>query len=202
MGLAGRNQIALFDPTKDRRTEDRARLKVQGKLFSKKGQFEEACLVLDLSPNGAGLKSACTAAPGTHVVLYVDGLGRFEGTVIRHDRLYVGVQFKLSEILRERIAERIAAYVEKGTGVPTLKRGSPRLSVSEAAYSFTLESGQSHPCDIDDIALSGASFKTTARPAIGERVFFGKTTAVVVRHTEFGFAVTFSEPDASPQKAS
>jgi hypothetical protein len=37
--------------------------------------------------------------------------------------------------------------------------------------------------------LSGASFNTTARPAVGERVFLGKTTAAVVRHTEFSFAM-------------
>ena len=197
MGLASRSPHSLFDPAKDRRTEARATLKVQGRIFSKKGQVEEACLVLDLSPDGAGLKSTCMAAVGSPVILYVDGLGRFEGAIVRHDRLYVGVQFKHSPTVRGRIAERIAAFVEKGTGLSTPQRKSPRLSVSEAAYSFTLDSGQSHPCEIDDIALSGASFKTAIRPAIGARVFFGKTTAVVVRHTESGFAVTFSGPTAA-----
>jgi hypothetical protein len=197
MAFASRNQNNLFDPAKDRRAEARATLKVQGRIFSQKGQVEAACLVLDLSPDGAGLKSTCTAALGSPVILYVDGLGRFEGVIVRHDRLYIGVQFKGSATVRARIAERIAAYLEKGTGHPTPKRTSPRLSVSEAAYSFTTDSGQTHACEIDDIALSGASFKTATRPPIGARVSFGKTTAIVVRHTESGFAVTFSGPQAA-----
>jgi hypothetical protein len=72
-------------------------------------------------------------------------------------------------------------------------RNSKRLPVGEIAHSFMLESGQSHACDMVDIALSGISIKSDARPAVGERVFFGKSVAVVVRHTEVGFAVAFSD---------
>ena len=72
-------------------------------------------------------------------------------------------------------------------------RDSARLTVGEIAHSFALASGQIHACDIVDIALSGISIKSDARPAIGERVFFGKSAAVVVRHTKVGFAVAFSD---------
>ena len=176
------------------RARRRTRLKVQGKIFFPEKRYEEECLVLDMSPDGAGLKSACSAALGSSVVLYVDGLGRFEGTIIRHDRLHVGVQFEYSKTTRERIAERIADYLKHGTSTHKSTRDSSRQAVAAAPHSFMLESGQAHPCDILDIALSGVSFKATAGPAIGERVFFGKSAWVVVRHTDVGFTVAFSDP--------
>jgi PilZ domain len=191
MALVSRNQSPVFDPMNDRRALRRARLTMQGKIFFKERQYEEACLVLDLSPNGAGLKSACAAELGSVVVLYVEGLGRFDGTIIRHSRLYVGVQFKYSTSSRERIANRITNYLEHGARTHAPSRNSPRIAISEAPHTFVLDSGETQACEIGDIALSGASLKTGARPAIGQRIFFGKTTARVVRHTDTGFAVMF-----------
>jgi hypothetical protein len=72
-------------------------------------------------------------------------------------------------------------------------RNRPRLTARKMMHSFLLEleSGEKQACDIVDITLSGATFKTEKRPALGERVLLGKTAGVVVRHTDFGFAVSF-----------
>jgi hypothetical protein len=193
MGLVSRIQKTLFDPWKEMRRQRRTHLNVHGKVFVPEKQHEEQCLVLDLSPDGAGLKSACTAPVGTHVVLYVDGLGRFEGTIVRHNRLYLGVQFKYSKTARARIADRIWDYVNQRSPIHKSTRDSSRQVGAETPHSFILESGQSHACCIVDIALSGVSFETAERPAVGERVFFSNTAWVVVRHTEVGFAVAFLE---------
>lgn len=196
MRPATRNQHTPIDPWADRRAQKRARLEVKGTLLFPDKGYEEKCTVLDLSPEGAGLKSACSMALGAHIVLYVDGLGRFEGTIIRKDRLHVGVQFKYSRVTRERIAELIAMYLERGPCIYTSMRSRPRLSARKIVHSFALElaSGQKQACDIVDVTFSGASFKTDQRPALGERVMFGKTAGVVVRHTEQGFAVSFWDP--------
>ena len=187
------NQQAGIDTRGDRRAQKRARLEVNGHLFFPDKEYEQKCLVLDLSPDGAGLKSTCSAALGANIVLYIEGLGRFEGTIIRKDRLHVGIQFKHSKTTRERVAELIAIYLERGPSVYTSVRNRPRLTARKIMHSFALEleSGQKQACDIVDITFSGATFKTGSRPAVGERVMFGKTAAVVVRHTDFGFAVSF-----------
>jgi hypothetical protein len=132
-------------------------------------------------------------ALGANIVLYVEGLGRFEGTIIRQDRIHVGVKFKYSKTTRERIAELIAIYLERGPFIYTSMRNRPRLTARKMMHSFLLEleSGEKQACDIVDITLSGATFKTEKRPALGERVLLGKTAGVVVRHTDFGFAVSF-----------
>jgi PilZ domain len=193
MGLVNRIQNSVFDPWNELRAQRRTRFKIRGTILFPEKQYEQKCLVLDLSPDGAGLKSACSPVLSSRVVLYVDGLGRFEGTIIRQDRLHVGVQFKYSEAMRERIAGQISIYRQHGPLNSPATRDWPRLCAAEIPHSFVRESGQTQLCDISDIALSGASFISDIRPDVGERVFFGKAVAVVVRHTEEGFAVTFSD---------
>jgi hypothetical protein len=190
----------LFDPRKDMRAQARARLEVHGTLFLPEEKYEQKCLVLDLSPDGAGLKSTCTAALGTRVVLHVQNLGRYEGTLIRHDRIYVGVQFKFSEAKRARVAEEIAAYVEGRSSPLTSTRTNARIAAMTIPNKFSLASGETGDCEIIDIALSGVAFKAVVRPVVGEHLFFGNSTAVVVRHTEDGFAVAFSEPREAEQQ--
>jgi hypothetical protein len=190
-----RNHQTQIDRRNDKRTRKRARLKVKGTIFFPDKECEASCSVLDMSPDGAGLKSACSAALGTNIVLYVEGLGRFEGIIIRRDRLHVGVKFNYSKLTRERIAEQIAMYMELGPSLYTSMRSRPRLTVKKMVHSFALElgAGEKQACDVVDITFIGASLKTDTRPAIGERVIFGKTPAVVVRHTEDGFAISFGE---------
>lgn len=67
------------------------------------------------------------------------------------------------------------------------------MTGSQALHQFVLTSGQSRDCEIVDIALSGASLRTDVRPPVGETIMFGKTTAIVVRHTKCGIAVSFQD---------
>jgi PilZ domain-containing protein len=191
MALSDRNQNGL--PRGERRARQRAPVGVKGKIFFPERKWEEECVVSDLSPDGAGLKSSCSAAVGALAVLYIDGIGRFEGKIVRHDRLRLGVKFDFSEVKRERLAQMITDYVERGEIRSTSVRTRSRLTGSHILHQFILPSGQSRDCEIVDIALSGASLRTDVRPPVGETIMFGKTTAVVVRHTKFGIAVSFQD---------
>jgi hypothetical protein len=181
-----------FDLSRDRRIQRRTRVEVKGTIYFIEAKYEEKCLVVDLSPDGAGLKSTCSAALGSHVILVIEGLGRYEGTLVRHDRVYVGVRFKYCELKRARIAKRIAAHVEYGPSYQTSARAHERIAPSAVHHKFVLESGESSDCEMVDIALSGIAFKSKVCPPVGERLFFGKSAAVVVRHTKDGFAVALS----------
>jgi hypothetical protein len=187
------NRNHLTPRPEEKRARKRARLKLEGTIFLPDKECEANCSVLDMSPDGAGLKSACSATLGTNIVLYVQGLGRFEGTIIHRDRLHVGVKFNYSKLSRVRIAEQIAMYLEHGPSIYTSMRSRPRLTAKKMVHSFALElgAGQKQVCDVVDITFIGASLKTDTRPAVGERVMFGKTPGVVVRHTEDGFAISF-----------
>jgi len=191
MPLSERRRNVSHDPKKDKRARSRAQVGVKGRIFFPSRQYEEECLVCDLSPDGAGLKTSCSGAVGAQVILYVDGLGRFEGSIARHDRLRVGIKFKCSDVKRARIAELIASYVELGAVTSTSLRERARQNGGLALHYFSLASGETMRCEIVDIALSGASLRTQERPPVGETISFGKTAALVVRHTDCGIAVTF-----------
>jgi len=45
-----------------------------------------------------------------------------------------------------------------------------------------------------DLSLSGAALKLDQRPSIGDYVFVGCTSGRVVRHTDDGIAVEFTNP--------
>jgi len=85
----------------------------------------------------------------------------------------------------------ITDYVERCEIISTSVRTRSLLTGSHVLHQFILPSGQSRDCEIVDIALSGASLRTDVRPPVGETIMFGKTTAVVVRHTKCGIAVSF-----------
>lgn len=192
MALSSRHVEATSRGTLERRAGKRANVGVKGKLFFPNHQYEEECTVLDLSPDGAGVKASCSVPIGAPVVLYVDGLGRFDGSLAQRNRLRVGLKFRQSPERRAKVAERLAQYLRHGKVDLTVPRGRARIEPGTALHNFTLQSGQSVECEVIDIALSGASFRTSSRPAVGEKIAFGRTIAIVVRHTESGFAAQFT----------
>ena len=182
----------------EKRRRKRWGISLPGRLFVPDRKIEGDCVVIDLSPDGAGLKSACSAALGVDVVLYVDGFGRYEGHVVQRDRLRLGVQFVCSDAKRARIVEQIASFVQNGKVAPTNLRRTERTRKSETLHNFQLASGHTVPCEISDMALTGASLTTHVRPPVGEEIRFGGMSAVIVRHTETGIGVKFLGPSEPP----
>jgi len=98
----------------ENRKQKRTEFGLKGKLFIPKRGSEDDCVVLDFSSDGAGVKCAGSAPIGTHVVLYVDCFGRFEGTVVRRNRVRLGLKFQSSKAKRDRTSEQIADFVTHG----------------------------------------------------------------------------------------
>src|ERR1700760_2831064 len=117
MGFA--NSPSAFAPVKERRASKRAATAAKGKLFFPHQNYEEECTVLDLSADGARLKASCSVPLGSLVILYIDGLGRFEGTLVQRDRRNVGLQFRQSEAKRQKIVTKVAEFVEGVVSAPT-----------------------------------------------------------------------------------
>jgi hypothetical protein len=182
----------------EKRARNRSSLSIRGKLFVPQLQTEGECAVLDLSPAGAGLKSTCSAALGMSVVVYIEGFGRYEGVVARRDRLRIGVRFTSTKSKERRLAEQIEDFIACGRIVATPLRGLERLRHGETLHDFRLKSGRTVPCEIVDMALSGASLKTGIRPPVGEEISFGSMTALVMRHTDYGIGVKFTGTAALP----
>jgi hypothetical protein len=77
----------------DRRDFVRVSLDAPGKIFVQAAGIEKACRVANLSPAGAEIVGDIDLPSDEPIVLYVEGIGRFEGKVAwRHERNY-GLKF-------------------------------------------------------------------------------------------------------------
>jgi hypothetical protein len=174
----------------ERRRFRRVRLDLPGRLFTPGDGTEARCVVLDLSPGGAAVECEMIPPQGTQVVLYVDGFGRFEGTVARHDGQGFGIGFVCTPAKRERIAEQLTLFLNKAMGDDSLLRRHER-SNQKGFVKFTRADGQIVNCEVMDISVGGVSLKSEVRPPLGEFVLIANLAGRVVRHHEDGIGIEF-----------
>jgi signal transduction histidine kinase len=174
---------------------------LSAKLFIPDRGWGEDCAILDFSADGAGLRCAASLPMGTQIVLYVDCFGRFEGTVVQRDRLRLGVKFQSSRVKRARTLEQLAEYIANGTTARTPLGTAVRSKDVSPLTHFIAEDGTRSDCQILELGLEGASFRTEMRPKIGEVLAFGETAGRVLRHTQDGIVVEFVDRRAEDRLA-
>lgn len=174
----------------ERRRFKRIRVDLPGRLFVPAEEREARCTVLDLSPGGAAIDCEITPSADVQVVLYVDGFGRFEGTVVRPQGEGFGVRFNCSPLKRERIAEQLMLFLNKTIVDSSVLRRHERAP-TKGFTRFTRADGQLVRCEVLDLSTSGVSVKTDIRPPIGEYVLIGQMAGRVARHHESGVGIEF-----------
>jgi hypothetical protein len=134
-------------------------------------------------------------AVGSHLIIYLDDFGRFEGDVVRTFEGGFAIETALSGPRRERVADRLAAYAKGETVAPA--RAFRRYSAAEGGFEETqvlnLPDGRSIPCRVVDMSLGGANVEIQNREPIGTPVSLGRMKGRVVRHTNEGMAIAFNE---------
>jgi hypothetical protein len=180
----------------ERRRFRRVRVDLAGRLFTPDDGKEARCTVLNLSPGGAAIACEITPDHGTAVVLYVDGFGRFEGTVARRDGQNFGVSFVCTSAKRERTAEQLTLFLNKALVDETVLRRHERTHQKGFAK-FTRADGQIVNCEVMDISVGGVSLKSEVRPPLGEFVLIASMAGRVVRHHEHGIGIEFVGQDKS-----
>ena len=184
----------------ERRRFRRVRLDLPGRLFTPADGQESRCQVLDLSPGGAAIGCPNAPAPGTQIVLYVDGFGRFEGQVARRDEAGFGVRFSCTAMKRERTAEQLTLFLNKSLVDETVLRRHERTNHKGFAK-FTRADGQVVHCEVMDISAGGVSLKTDVRPTVGEFVLIAQMAGRIARHHEHGIGVEFVGQEKAAQHA-
>lgn len=193
-------QNAVLSRGRERRKAGRAGVRLSGKLFAPDRGWEEECTVLDFSADGAGLKCGAPAPIGTRVVLYVECFGRFEGKVVQRNRLRLGVEFQSGKAKRERTRQQLAEFAMNGGTTHTRLRTENGKGRAPTFLQFIAEDGTQASCKVLDVGLSGASFRTEARPPIDSTVVFGETAARVVCHMRDGISVEFIDRRVAEQR--
>jgi hypothetical protein len=179
----------------ERRRFVRVQVDLSGRLFVPGDGREAKCKVIDLSPGGAQLAAEFVPAADTNIILYIDGFGRFEGLVMRPDETSFGMKFNCSALKRERVAEQLTIYMNRGELDESVLRRHDRTPTKGFAR-FTRANGDIMACEVVDLSLSGVSLKTDSRPPLGEIVLIGQMAGKVVRHHEEGIAIEFVGPSA------
>jgi hypothetical protein len=180
----------------DRRRYRRVPIDIQGKIFVPSDERDASCRVIDLSPGGAQVSSELPLPAGTAIVVYIDGFGRFEGVVARpveaKDQVdgNFGIKFLCSSMKRERVAEQLTLYMNKGVLDESVLRRHDREPTKGLAR-FTRANGDIVGCEVLDLSLSGVSLKSDVKPPLGEVVLIGQMAGRVVRHHENGVAIEF-----------
>lgn len=174
----------------DRRRFRRVRVDLSGRLFIPSDSRECHCKVVDLSPGGASVECDLVLEMNTPVVLYVDGFGRLEGTIMRAEAGDFGVRFNCTAMKRERIAEQLTLFMNRDLFNETEIRRHDRTPQKGIAR-FTRSDGQFVACEVIDLSVSGVSLKTDVRPPIGEFVLIGQMAGRVARYHDQGIGIEF-----------
>jgi len=174
----------------ERRRFRRVRVDLTGRLFVPADSRECHCKIVDLSPGGASLECDLVLDGGTQIVLYIDGFGRLEGTVMRTEGADFGVRFTCTAAKRERIAEQLILFMNRSLIDENEMRRHDRTPQKGIAR-FTRADGQFVACEVMDLSVSGVSLKTDVRPPIGEFVLIGQMAGRVARHHETGIGIEF-----------
>ncbi len=173
----------------ERRKYFRADLPLKARFLTKDGQ-ERACIVSNISAGGAMVRTKHPPTKGSKVVLYIDQLGRFEGTVIRSGDNVFAITYAKRRAKAAKVADDLTQVMNRGQRV-TDRRNSPRIQ-QDAPAIIHLEDGRSAQCAILDISLTGASIEISPRPPLGAQLVLGRMTAKVVRRHEKGIGVVFT----------
>lgn len=175
---------------KDHRRHRRTRLPLHGRFLNASNE-EHNFVTANISCGGARLCSQYIPEVGAQVVCYLDELGRIVGNVARHTKDGFAISFAVSQVKRDRLADKLTWLINKDKLGLVEERGAQRFSTEGPAI-ITRQDGRRMQCRVVDISLTGAGFESDGPcPLIGEIVNVGNLSAEVVRSTHKGFGVRF-----------
>ena len=177
----------------ERRRHERVRVALLGRyMLADRREFP--CQTVDMSPGGVLLTCAVQGSVGERVVLYLEQIGRIEGTVARVVPTGFAMQLTATSRKRDKIASQLTWLANRESlGLPE-GRSYERLVPRQAGVTLRFEGGRESFARIIDFSMAGAAIATGLRPAIGASVNVGQTPCRVVRYFEGGIGVRFRLP--------
>jgi len=155
---------------------------------------EFPCQTIEISPADISLSAPVRGSLGDKIVIYLDQLGRLEGTITHSTDKGFIVRTKHQTHKIDRIADKLTWLANRqALGMPEDRRHE-RIIPTHKRSKLTLLDGTELPMKIIDISLSGAAIEADIQPTIGTHVIVGTTHGSVVRHFNGGFAIEFSYP--------
>lgn len=177
----------------ERRRFSRVSVALLGRYMLSNRQ-EYPCQSENISPGGVLLIAPVVGRLGERVIIYLEHLGRLEGTVTRLAPNGFACAISATPRKRDKLASQLTWLANRQTlGLPEDRRHE-RITPRYAATVLRLDNGREFAARIIDISLSGAAVALEAQPPLGTPVTVGSTPARVVRHFNGGVALEFRLP--------
>jgi hypothetical protein len=160
-------------------------------------QREYLCSTINVSANGLAVESNEKVRIGETVVVYINQLGRIEGTVARQLPRGFAIATVVSPAKIEKLIARINWLAERQQAGASDDRPRERAAPENDRIVLRTPDGGEYFVTLFDVSSRGAAMNVACAPPIGAEVMVGRTRAHVVRHFASGIAVTFQGIDAS-----
>ncbi|MEM1316693.1 MAG: hypothetical protein AAGF29_00300 [Pseudomonadota bacterium] len=187
-----------LDELEDDRALDRHRLELNGRCLFPNG-LELPCETTDIHEDAVSITAIDSAPLGETVIVYLDHVGRLEGTV---SRIFEGgfvLMLKLTDRKREKLVEHVKAYADRDLIDQVLDDGPIIPAINERNERLILADGRSYPVRIKDLSLSGASMACEVIPALSAPVEVAGLKGRVVQHYPGGLRVEFDRAHPAPK---
>jgi PilZ domain len=174
----------------ERRRHQRVSVEVMGR-YMLESRREYPCQTVDISPGGLAVLGPVAGNLGERVVIYLDQLGRVEGTVVRQFPNGFAIAFSATVRKRDKLASQLTWLANRQIlGLPEDRRHD-RIQPRNGRTVITLDTGQQFVGRLIDVSTSGAGVSGDFKLAMGQRIVVGRMPAKVVRMFEGGVAVEF-----------
>ena len=150
---------------------------------------EFPCQIIEMSPGDAMVIAPVTGIVGEKVIVYVDHIGRVEGTLLSQMDGGFTMDIAASPRKRDKMAAQLTWLANKDVLNLPEDRRHERVVPDIRHSTVVLDDGRRYNCKIIDISLSGAAVELDVRPAMGTPITLGRMRARVVRHFQNGVGV-------------
>lgn len=162
--------------------------------FMGSDQTEHVASMLNISAGGIALASEMRPTLGETVIIYVQDIGRLEGSVVRHLTDGFAAAFDPRQVQQDRVIDKLTWQINRpildGLEARAHARHKPD---GEDSAQLILTNGRRVPCRVLDMSLGGLSIAVEPKPRIGEAVLVGQMQGRIVRHHPHGVGIAFDE---------
>jgi len=154
---------------------------------------EFPCRTVDFSLFSVSLVAPVRGALGERIVVYLDYVGRLEGTIIRETTFGFAIALILSPLKRDKIADLLNWFMNREI-LEKADRRHERIVPNLRHSILSLEPDREHLVRLIDLSVSGAAIASDLDLPLDTKVNLGSRPGQIVRHFEGGFAVEFDMP--------
>jgi hypothetical protein len=138
-----------------------------------------------------GVAGVAESLAGHRAILYLDLVGRIEGTVSWVGRAEVEVDVTAPSAKWLRLQQQFAVLAAMAPDDRNNLRGYRRIALDVPEVELSLPDGRTMGARIRDVSRSGAAVLSGMALEVGTLVTLGTTRGKVVRQLDDGFAVQF-----------